>query len=43
MISAREMGMSEKEFYNSCPIFFVQCYQEFLRRKQEGVNVLYGR
>ena len=42
MVCAREMGMSEKEFFSSCPIFFNECYQVFWKRKQEEVRVLYG-
>ena len=42
MICARKMGMSEEEFWNSCPIFFNECYQVFMERKQEEVRMLYG-
>lgn len=43
MISAREMGMSEDEFWNSCPIFFNECYEEYIRRKRKEVESLNGR
>lgn len=43
MVCARKMGMSEDEFWNSCPIFFNECYQIFLRDKEEEVEALYGR
>lgn len=43
MICAREMGMNEEEFFGSCPIFFVECYQEFCKRKREEVMAIYGR
>ena len=39
MIASKEMGMSEEEFWNSCPIFFNECYSEF---KSRQVN-RYGR
>lgn len=43
MVSAKEMGMSEEEFFNSCPIFFNECYELFVKRKREEVMMLYGR
>lgn len=42
MVCSKEMGTSEKEFWNSDPIFFNECYQEFKRRKAEEVKALYG-
>lgn len=42
MICAREMGMSEKEFWNSCPIFFNECYEVFVKRRMNEVRNLYG-
>ena len=29
IVLARKMGMSEKEFWNSCPIFFNECLEKF--------------
>lgn len=43
MIAAREMGMSEEEFFNSNPIFFNECYEVFQYKKQQEVKALYGR
>jgi len=43
MVVAREMGMSESEFWNSDPIFFNECYEIFLRKKMEEVRMLYGK
>ena len=42
MICAREMGMSEEEFWNSDPIFFNECYQIFLEHKNKEVRMKYG-
>ena len=33
MVCAREMGMSEEEFFNSDPIFFNECYEIFKERE----------
>lgn len=33
MIAAREMGMNENEFWNSCPFFFQDCYIEYQKRQ----------
>lgn len=43
MIAAREMGMSEEEFFNSDPIFFNECYEIFRDRKRKELMSLYGR
>ena len=43
MIAAREMGMSEEEFWNSDPIFFNECYEIFQLKKRKELEVLYGR
>lgn len=43
MVAAREMGMSESEFWNSDPIFFNECYEIFQLRKREEVRMLYGK
>lgn len=37
------MGMSEEEFFDSCPIFFIECYREFVEEQNEEVRALYGR
>lgn len=41
MVCAREMGMNEEEFWNSDPIFFAECYEEFQDRKMREVE-MYG-
>lgn len=43
MAVAREMGMSEEEFWNSDPIFFYECYEEFCKRKARELKMIYGR
>lgn len=43
MVCAREMGMSEEEFWHSCPIFFNECYQVFSQRKREEMRMIYGK
>ena len=43
MVCAREMGMSEEEFWNSDPIFFNECYNVYIQRKMEEVKALYVR
>ena len=40
---AKEMGMSEEEFWNSDPIFFYECYEKFIERKIREVKWIYGR
>lgn len=42
-MTAKEMGMSEEEFWNSDPIFFHKCYEKFCQRKIEELKLLYGR
>ena len=42
-MAAREMGMSETEFWESDPIFFNKCYEAFQRKKQREMRRLYGR
>ena len=37
------MGMSEEEFWNSDPVFFNECYEEFRRDRRQEVKALYGR
>ena len=37
MVCAREMGMSEDEFFRSCPVFFIECYEAFQERKRKAV------
>lgn len=43
MVCSKEMGMSEDEFWNSCPIFFNECYNVYMERKTEEMKMLYGR
>lgn len=33
MVAARAMGMSEDEFWNSCPFFFNDCLEKFAEMK----------
>lgn len=42
MVCARKMGMSEKEFWNSDPIFFNECLEVFadLEKQKEGVSIV---
>lgn len=42
MVAAKEMGMSEEEFFNSDPIFFNECYEIFQDRKRKELMSLYG-
>lgn len=42
MVAAREMGMSEAEFWNSDPIFFNECYEAYQKKKRREVMALYG-
>ena len=41
MVLARQMGMSEEEFWKSCPIFFLECSKEYseLERRKGGINI----
>lgn len=43
MLAAKEMGMNEKEFWNSDPIFFNKCYERYQEWKMREVRQLYGR
>lgn len=43
MTAAREMGMSEEEFWNSDPVFFNECYREYQKRQVQKMEALYGR
>lgn len=36
---ARKMGMSEEEFWNSCPIFFIECLQIFAKERREEAKL----
>lgn len=38
MTAARKMGMSEEEFWNSDPVFFNECYEEFQRDRRQEVK-----
>lgn len=40
---AREMGMTEDEFFHSCPVFFCEQYEIFREKKAREVRTLYGR
>lgn len=42
IVAAREMGMSEEEFWSSDPIFFNECYEIFQKKKQREVREIYG-
>ena len=42
MVDAREMGMTEDEFFHSCPAFFVEQYEIFCEKKARMVRTLYG-
>lgn len=41
MVLAREMGLSEEEFFHSDPIFFNECASKFadLQRKKGGIRI----
>lgn len=41
MVCAREMGMSEEEFFHSSPFFFNECYRIFRERKEQEVSNLW--
>ena len=43
LVTAREMGMSEEEFWNSCPIFYNEQLDAYGRRKRELAKALSGR
>ncbi len=43
MTTAREMGMSETEFWNCDPIFFNECYEAYVNRQIRKAEALYGR
>ena len=42
MVDAREMGMTEDEFFHSCPVFFCEQYEIFCEKKARKVRTLYG-
>ena len=42
MVVAREMGMSEDEFWNSCPIFFNEVADKFYEKKRREYGALMG-
>jgi len=33
------MGMSEDEFFHSCPVFFIECYEAFQESKRKAVSL----
>ena len=39
MVAARKMGMSEDEFWHSCPVFFNECLEIFseIERPKGGI------
>lgn len=41
MVLARQMRMSEEEFWNSCPIFFNECAEKFMEieRTKGGIRL----
>nr|DAL60640.1 MAG TPA_asm: hypothetical protein [Caudoviricetes sp.]DAP22622.1 MAG TPA: hypothetical protein [Caudoviricetes sp.] len=39
MIAAKQMGMSEEEFLNSCPFFFSECFSYYLMMQQSGGEI----
>lgn len=39
MVAAMEMGMSEKEFWNSDPIFFNRCYEVYMKKEMRKIYV----
>ena len=41
-LDAREMGMTEDEFFHSCPVFFCEQYEIFCEKKARMVRTLYG-
>lgn len=43
MVLAREMGMSEEEFWGSCPIFFNECLEKFLELQEKKGGIGIGR
>lgn len=43
MVDAREMGMTEEEFFHSCPVFFCEQYEIFKNKRAEEVRAIYGR
>lgn len=42
MVCAKEMGMSEDEFWHSCPIFFNEVFEKYMslqKLKRGGLNI----
>ena len=42
MVCAKTMGMSEDEFWNSCPIFFNECFEKYMEIEQKRGGVRIG-
>lgn len=40
MVVAKEMGMSDEDFWDSCPIFFNERMEEFYKMKEEKIKGL---
>lgn len=36
MVAARKMGMSEEEFWSSCPVFFNECLEKYMEIEKRG-------
>ena len=37
------MGLSEEEFWNADPIFFIECYERFEENRIKEMKMIYGR
>jgi len=42
MVMARRMGMSEDEFWHSCPIFFNECLEAFNEQQRKEAEAYGG-
>lgn len=40
MVDAREMGMTEEEFFHTCPVFFCEQYEIFCEKNRDEQNAL---
>lgn len=40
MVVAREMGMSEDEFFHSCPVFFNEVAEKFYEKKTAEMRMM---
>ena len=41
MTCAREMGMTEDEFWKSDPVFFNECLEKFYERKKKMIESIF--